>query len=309
MSNRILREAITTSGRINRLSPTGENFYYRLLVVADDFGLMDARLEILKARCYPLKKTMTEESLEPLIHELEDANLIALYSVGNKPFLAIRKWDQHQRIRAKRAKYPTPPSDFNNLREKEPENPPIRGHVTATGGHLPLARAPVTPAESELESESESESKGVPGSSDKSSPPRGRKPVERKPVPEGVKIQAATPPAGMLVWEAYRSGYIERYGTEPVRNALVNTQILHIIKRLGAEAAPEVAAFYVRSANPFYVKRGHALATLLSDCEKIHTEWKTKKVHPDGAKTGLSETRAATIAGLTGPTNPRLPDS
>lgn len=106
MPNRILKESICTSDNIDKLTPDQERFFYRLLVNCDDFGYMDARPKILKAKCFPLKD-FTESQLEEFVMALESNKLITLYTVGTRPYLKMNKWDKHQQIRAKRSKYPT----------------------------------------------------------------------------------------------------------------------------------------------------------------------------------------------------------
>ena len=76
------------------------------------------------------------------------------------------------------------------------------------------------------------------------------------------------------VWDAYSSSYQSRYKTFPVRNAKVNGQVTQLVKRLGKEA-PSVAAFYLTHNGAFYVSRMHDFGLLLSDAEKLRTEWAT----------------------------------
>lgn len=106
MPNRILKESICSSEQINTLTAEEEAFFYRLIVVCDDFGLMDARLPILKARCYPLKSIDINKIKENLA-ALVTAGLVITYIANEKPYLKLAKWEDHQQIRAKRAKYPT----------------------------------------------------------------------------------------------------------------------------------------------------------------------------------------------------------
>lgn len=77
------------------------------------------------------------------------------------------------------------------------------------------------------------------------------------------------------IWDSYRSAYLQRYGAEPVRNATVNAQLAQVVKRLGSEEAPDVAAFYVGHNGAFYAGRMHPVGLLLNDCEKLRTEWAT----------------------------------
>ena len=76
-------------------------------------------------------------------------------------------------------------------------------------------------------------------------------------------------------WEAYSLAYAERYGAGPVRNSKANALCCQLVDRLGAEEAPLVAAFYLRSQNRWYSTKGHALGPLVADAEKLRTEWAT----------------------------------
>jgi hypothetical protein len=54
MPNRVLREGILTSERVNALDWPAEVFYRRLMSVVDDFGRYWAKPELLRAGLYPL---------------------------------------------------------------------------------------------------------------------------------------------------------------------------------------------------------------------------------------------------------------
>lgn len=108
MPNRLLKEGITDSNLINALSPEEEVFFYRLLVVADDFGLMDARPPVLRSRCFPLKESLSSAKIVGWLERLNSVGLIARYEVNGQPYLMIGKWDQRQRSTGK---YPKPDDD------------------------------------------------------------------------------------------------------------------------------------------------------------------------------------------------------
>ena len=74
-------------------------------------------------------------------------------------------------------------------------------------------------------------------------------------------------------WSTYAYAYGARYAVQPVRNAKINSQIVQLVKRLGADEAPAVAAFYVRHNNALYVRANHCVDLLLRDCEGLHTQW------------------------------------
>lgn len=91
---------------------------------------------------------------------------------------------------------------------------------------------------------------------------------------KAVKAPKAPTPTS-ATWDAYSAAYAQRYGTRPVRNAMINGQLANLVARLGAEEAPQVAAFFVQHASAFYANRGHAVGLLLADAEKLRTEWAT----------------------------------
>ena len=105
MPNRLLKEGIVDSDRINSLSAQAEVFFYRLLVVSDDFGCMDARTSILRARCFPLRDNVSSDHINKWILELLEQKLLISYTCECQPYVQILKWEQ--RVRSK-GKYPQP---------------------------------------------------------------------------------------------------------------------------------------------------------------------------------------------------------
>ena len=105
MPSRILKESICTSDTLDQLSWFEECFFYRLIVNCDDYGRMDARPAILKARLFPLKD-ITIDAVKKALNALRAAGLIDLYDVSGRSILQLRTWERHQQIRAKKSKYP-----------------------------------------------------------------------------------------------------------------------------------------------------------------------------------------------------------
>lgn len=141
MPNRILKETVCTSENIDILSPEAERFFYRLMIQCDDFGRMDARLSVLRARCFPLKLDIVrDDNISEWLTELETAGLITLYNGDDcRPYLYFLTWEKHQQIRAKKSKFPPPPvieSDKKNLISHD-----------INGNHL-LANVPENPIQS-----------------------------------------------------------------------------------------------------------------------------------------------------------------
>ena len=139
--NRIIKESICDSERINQLTPIEEVTFYRLLVNADDYGCFDAREAVVKSRLFPLKDTMKLSEVGKILDRLAEVGLIVRYTKDGKPFLCVNKWGEHQRLRVSRHKYPTPDeADCGTLRQ-----------LAASCGEKSLE----SESESEIESESE----------------------------------------------------------------------------------------------------------------------------------------------------------
>ncbi|EMP7215043.1 TPA: helix-turn-helix domain-containing protein [Pseudomonas aeruginosa] len=79
------------------------------------------------------------------------------------------------------------------------------------------------------------------------------------------------------IWSAYAVAYQHRYGTHPVRNSKVNGQVRDLLKRLGAEEAPAVAAYFVGINDAYLIRNCHDLGSLLAKAESYRTQWATDR--------------------------------
>ncbi len=128
MPNRIIKESVTTSNEIDCLTAEEERFFYRLIVVCDDYGRMDARSSILRAKCFPLKiDSIKDKDIEKWLDALIKQDLVEVYIVGGKKYLQMSTWGKHQQKRAKYSKYPSPDegmkSDAINCNQEIPNVP------------------------------------------------------------------------------------------------------------------------------------------------------------------------------------------
>lgn len=107
MPNRVIRESILDSDRVNQLSWPGEIFYRRLMSVVDDFGRCDARSELLRSKLYPLRLGVVSSSdIVKWLDECSRAGLIRQYTISNREYLEILNFNQTVRI--KKGKVPPP---------------------------------------------------------------------------------------------------------------------------------------------------------------------------------------------------------
>lgn len=107
MPNRIIREGILSSDRIDQLDAAAEVFYRRLMSRVDDHGLFDARTSMLRASLYPLRVDRVREAdIARWIAACEKAGVIALYTHESKPYgqMLDTRWQARSE-----PKYPLPP--------------------------------------------------------------------------------------------------------------------------------------------------------------------------------------------------------
>jgi len=107
MPNRIIREGILTSERINGLSVNAELFYRRVMSIVDDYGRYSGNLSLLRAACYPLKlDSVKEDSISKHLAECAGARLIVLYTVDSKAYLQLLDFRQQMRAKESNTQHP-----------------------------------------------------------------------------------------------------------------------------------------------------------------------------------------------------------
>ena len=239
MPTRYLKPGICDSDAIDKCTPLAETLFYRLLVNVDDFGRLDARPVLVKSKCFPLKEELTSKDMEILLAELVVNGLVIVYQQGERTFLQVQKWD-------------------NQPRSKESKCPALTDTCIRlyTDARNPRTNLPVTVTVTVTETET---------GCGESKPSASAKPLA---------AAKAASPLNASTWRAYSRAYFDKYGTEPVRNAKVNAQVDQLGKRLG-EDAPHVAGWFLTHTNGWYAQKMHSLDVLLTDAEKLRTEWAT----------------------------------
>lgn len=110
MPNRILREGILTSERVNALAWPAEVFYRRLMSAVDDFGRYWGKAELLRAGLYPLLlDRVGNPDVVKWLAECANAGLVRTYTVDGKEFVQLL--DFRQQVRAAKSKFPEPSSE------------------------------------------------------------------------------------------------------------------------------------------------------------------------------------------------------
>lgn len=108
MPKRMLDGDISISHSLNQLTDGGETCFYRVMVLCDDKGRFDGRMDYLFSRLYPLKPKITRPMVIKRLEELEREDLIHWYDVEGKHYGHLPTWHKFQRLRHDRCKYPDP---------------------------------------------------------------------------------------------------------------------------------------------------------------------------------------------------------
>jgi hypothetical protein len=109
MPNRIVREGINSSARVNALSLGAEVFYRRLISVVDDYGRYHGSVVTLRGACWPTNpEKIREKDVSKWLTELlkGDDPLVKTYAVGGATYVEIQEFRQ---ITRSKSRFPDPP--------------------------------------------------------------------------------------------------------------------------------------------------------------------------------------------------------
>ena len=108
MPNRIIRESILTSPTVDAMTSDEERFFFRLMLLVDDFGRFDARPSVIRGRAYALKTDVSDADILNWLTRLAELDVVTVYEVRGKRFIWFVNWDAYQNRRAKDSKWPAP---------------------------------------------------------------------------------------------------------------------------------------------------------------------------------------------------------
>lgn len=126
MPNRILKDSIRTSKKVNDLSDFNFRIWSYLITYVDDYGRGSADPELLKGLVFPRRKGLTEAQISKALDDLANTGMIKLYEVDGESYLYFPNWDKHQQIRAKKSRFPAPDIGCNQMISSDsicPRNP------------------------------------------------------------------------------------------------------------------------------------------------------------------------------------------
>lgn len=110
MPSRIVRDGINTSMSLSTVSIGAELLFRKLHTEADDWGLFDARAQVLKGRCFPLRGGVDCNQIEVWLAELVEDGCVLVYEDEGRPYLWLTGWEKHRGKgrRAESSRYPLP---------------------------------------------------------------------------------------------------------------------------------------------------------------------------------------------------------
>lgn len=114
MPNRIISSGILTSDSLSKLSWFDQCVFFRLLVLADDYGRYDARPAVIRGQAFPLYD-VTNKDIQAALSRLAAVGIIGLYEVGGRSYLQLEHWNSYQRVRNSKEKYPAPPKSSGDM--------------------------------------------------------------------------------------------------------------------------------------------------------------------------------------------------
>jgi len=112
MPNRVVRDGILLSKRVNDLSMGAELFFHRVISVVDDYGRTEADPTLLRVAVFPRRlNEVTEPQIKLWLQECTagDRPLITLYAVDGETYLQINNFNQ--RLRQVKSRCPDPVSE------------------------------------------------------------------------------------------------------------------------------------------------------------------------------------------------------
>ena len=97
-------------------------------------------------------------------------------------------------------------------------------------------------------------------------------PPDGKPAIKAGRKSAEPNPANVATWKAYAAAYRDRYGVLPAANAKTRGQAASLVRMVGADLAPGLAAYYLTHNGGFFVQCRHDFGLLLKSYQQILTD-------------------------------------
>ena len=255
---RNIKPSFFQNEELGELNPIDRLAFIGMWTIADFKGCIELRPKRLKVQLLPYD----ECDFELITNNLEQSGFISTYSVLGQRYIKIINFEKHQ-------------NPHKNERESGSEIPDINLRDDFTIKNNDLENIEINP---DKNGTAPADSLLLIPDSLNPQPDSFSFAAEKSAPPAKVDSEKELQEACKETWKFYTDAFFNRYGTEPVRNSKVNSQVKQFVKRIGYSESPLVAASFVSNNTQYYVSRGHSVDCLLADAEKIRTEWATGNV-------------------------------
>jgi len=242
--------------------------FISLWTLADKSGRLEDRPLRIKAETFPYRENI---DVNGYLTELQRLEFICRYYVDGVGYIQVLNFEKHQ------APHKT---------EKESVIPSMEKMTTKTESCALTVKQPLSDGEitAALPPDSLIPDSLIPDSlipDCLNDEPTKNKPCTAVVTADAPKKKKEASPEIKAIrsetWTEYSKAFFNKYGTEPVRNAKVNSAVCRIVDSLGDES-PLVAAFYLSHNGAWYTQHSHAIEYLAKDAESLRTQWATNRV-------------------------------
>lgn len=94
MPNRIIKESIHTSERLNQLTDFQFRLWVNLITYVDDYGRGDARPQVIKGTCFSFSDDIDKRKIAKALNALQKKGHIELSELNGKPILRFLNWEE-----------------------------------------------------------------------------------------------------------------------------------------------------------------------------------------------------------------------
>jgi len=272
--SRNIKPGFFVNEQLGDLEPLTRLLFIGLWTLADKKGRLEDRPRRIHVSCLPYDQVNVDSTLD----QLQINGFIHRYADDNGAYIQIINWDRHQSPHYKETDsvIPDPPK----IIKKNQDDSQRCANVDSTSSQRRVNQSASCPPDSlnlipdSLNLIPDSLNSDSLNSDTKKRIKTARTETPASNAPAKIKKTSAKAPT-TETWNAYKSAYFERYGTEPVRNASVNAKLKQFVERVGIDQSPQIAAYYLGLSTRWYVEKLHPVGLMVSDAEALHTQWAT----------------------------------
>jgi hypothetical protein len=215
---RNIKPSFFQNEELGELNPIDRLAFIGMWTIADFKGCIELRPKRLKVQLLPYD----ECDFELITNNLEQSGFISTYSVLGQRYIKIINFEKHQ-------------NPHKNERESGSEIPDINLRDDFTIKNNDLENIEINP---DKNGTAPADSLLLIPDSFNPQPDSFSSAAEKSAPPAKVDSEKELQEACKETWKFYTDAFFNRYGTEPVRNSKVNSQVKQFVKRIGYSESP-----------------------------------------------------------------------